>query len=407
VHQQTMKFIKQEMRREIAERNKFMLAMHAGLDQLQNPNVQRDVLNGAHGAPLLKEDDLVELNELYKILKPSLREPDFAAKIETGAEIVAKLFESRGKINNKPSQQVKSLIDSIVESQYFKSGPVTSVPIETVHEETSTATETQPQPPPQQQQQPVHPPEVPMPVNNPVSAQMMIAQDREMTFSFIQESQLEIESPHMDPAVVAVSSFAPPPPQIQSAPENNHVFKPTAPPAESLNNIQPGIRDLNLNHMNSNNAEEEEEWDDKMATTPYINSTNVNGNLEGDQDNTNGLDRGSRGAYRGRGSGGRGRGGRGNGYGNSRPPRTGSRGGGGGFNNHKGGYFRADRIGQSDTEPVDFRGKGSRGYSRSFRGNGNGPAPGGPSLRRGARPGGPPGGAPKTYNGIHEPRPEN
>jgi hypothetical protein len=34
---------------------------------------------------------------------------------------------------------------------------------------------------------------------------------QESTYSFLQESQIDIESPHMDPAVVAVSSFIPPP----------------------------------------------------------------------------------------------------------------------------------------------------------------------------------------------------
>lgn len=77
-----------------------------------------------------------------------------------------KKSESRGKVNNRPSQQVKSLIDSIVESQYFTSGPATSVPIETVEDIV---------PPPQETPNSVHVPEVPI-GNNPVPAQMMIGQ---------------------------------------------------------------------------------------------------------------------------------------------------------------------------------------------------------------------------------------
>ncbi len=100
-------------------------------------------------------------------------------------------------------------------------------------------------------------------------------------YSFMQESQLEIESPHMDPAVVAVSSYAPPPPQIQSQPDANHVF-PTEPLGEPLNAIQTGVRDLNLNNhnMNSHNGEEQEDWEDKMAATTFNNSTSVNGNMK-------------------------------------------------------------------------------------------------------------------------------
>ncbi|CAL8079685.1 unnamed protein product [Orchesella dallaii] len=733
VHQQTIKFIKQEMRRENGERNKFILSLHAGLDQLQNPNVQHDFLVGEHGAVKVTEEDLTDLTEVSKLIRPSLRESDFALKIETGAEVVAKLFESRGKVNNKPSHQLKTMIDSIVESQYFTSGPTPIVPIETVEEVV---------PRPQETPNPVHVPEIPMGNSNPVPAQIMMNQedyarislsdnefeerdyinpytgrrlavpvkvplqlkdllpdppppktptpapclaksttvkpcpppglpavvsqtrlpiprvvgrftpspsvgqprrsqmleqtmqspvigqskpspgfghsmqppiirqpmqspvygqptqspvygqptqspiygqsiqspvigqpiqspgfgqvqprvieqsmqspvygqpmqtpsigqliqyqeqqmqppmigqpmqtasigqpiqyqeqqmqppmigqpmqtasigqpiqyheqqlqspmigqpmqysaqqqmlpsiieqlmrfpaqqtrlsqqtrgqstnipipigdyrrryhnfsrrnaarnstnvaqsevrsfkpgfgswrDREMAYSFMQESQLEIESPHMDPAVVAVSSYAPPPPQIQPQPENNHVFTPA--PTEDLSSIQSGVRDLNLNHMNSNNGEEEEDWDDKITTATFNNSTSVNGNMEGGDENTNGFDRSGRGSFRGR--GGRGRG-RGNGYGNSRPPKTG--GSRGGF--HQGaryGAFRAERIGQSDGETGEFRGKGGRGFPRSFRGNGNAPPSAGGPPRRGGR------GAAKTFNGIHEPR---
>ncbi|ODM91014.1 Caprin-2, partial [Orchesella cincta] len=388
VHQQTIKFIKQELRRENADRNKFILSLQAGLDQLQNPNVQHDFLLGEHGAVKVTEEDLTDLSEVTKLVRPSLREPDFAAKIETGAEVVAKLFESRGKVNNKPSHQLKTMIDSIVDSQYFTSGPTPIVPIETVEEVV---------PRPQETPNPVHVPEIPMGNNNPVPAQIMMNQDRDMAYSFMQESQLEIESPHMDPAVVAVSSYAPPPPQIQPQPENNHVFTPA--PTEGLTSIQSGVRDLNLNHMNSNNVEEEEDWEDKITTATFNNSTSVNGNMEGGDENTNGFDRSGRGSFRGRGGGRGSRGGRGNGYGNSRPPRTG--GSRGGF--HQGakyGAFRAERIGQSDAETAEFRGKGGRGFPRSFRG-GNGnvpPTAGGPPPRRGGR------GAAKTYNGIHEPR---
>lgn len=165
-----------------------------------------------------------------------------------------------------------------------------------------------------------------------------------MQFSFIQDSQLEIESPHMDPAVVAVSSHVPPqPPQIQTQPDSNHMFVSVqAPPTEDLTSIQSGMRDLNVNHnnMNSNNVQEEDnKWD---ATTHNFSTTN--GNVEGGEDNTNGFDRSGRGAYKGRG-GGRGRGGFGA-RGNSRPPKGGSR---GGFNNsNKNRFGRVERIGQSD-----------------------------------------------------------
>lgn len=54
--------------------------------------MQHDFLVGENGAQKLTKDDLVELTELSKILKPSLREPDFSLKMDAGAELVAKLF---------------------------------------------------------------------------------------------------------------------------------------------------------------------------------------------------------------------------------------------------------------------------------------------------------------------------
>lgn len=103
------------------------------------------------------------------------------------------------------------------------------------------------------------------------------------TYSFMQESQLEIESPHMDPAVVAVSSFAPPPPQLQSQSDANHVFNPEQ-VNETMGVIQPGVRDLNLNHtMNThNNGEAEEDWEEKMPASTFNNNSSVNGNMKED-----------------------------------------------------------------------------------------------------------------------------
>lgn len=63
-----------------------------GLESQQDPNVQNDLLIGENGALKMNKEELMDLTELTKALKPSLREPDFASKIEAGAEVVAKLF---------------------------------------------------------------------------------------------------------------------------------------------------------------------------------------------------------------------------------------------------------------------------------------------------------------------------
>lgn len=54
--------------------------------------MQHDFLVGENGAQKLTKDDLLELTELSKVLKPSLREPDFSLKMDAGAELIAKLF---------------------------------------------------------------------------------------------------------------------------------------------------------------------------------------------------------------------------------------------------------------------------------------------------------------------------
>lgn len=85
-----------------------------------------------------------------------------------------------------------------------------------------------------------------------------------MAFSFMQDSklaELEIESPHMDPAVVAVSAYPPHPDSL------GYRSSPT-PIAEPLNHS--GIRELNLNHLN--NVDEDEDWHPAIS-----NGNNVDG----------------------------------------------------------------------------------------------------------------------------------
>ncbi|CAL8138126.1 unnamed protein product [Orchesella dallaii] len=373
VHQQTSKFIRQELRRENAERNKFVLSLIAGLDQLQNPKVQRDFLQGELGPIKATEEDLTNLMEVLKLVKPSLREPDFSAKVEAGAEAITKLFESRGQINNKPSHQLKPIVEALVGSQYF-----TTVP--TVVEEEL---------PPQELPNQDHPlEEVSVCNGNPVPA--LLNQQGEASFSFVQESKLEND---INSAGVVASSAAPRTAEIQ--PENMNNQELTSAPSKNMTNISThsGDRELGANHTNSK-IEEEAHNDNggKIKSATFYNTASANGNIEDEEEHSNGYPRSGRGSYRGR--GGRGRGGSYE-HGNSKPFRNGGSRGGYHQSSYRGGV-RAERMGQSDAETAEFRGKGGRGnFQRSYRGTGtNGSVPhfeSGPG-RRGGR------GTAKSFN---------
>lgn len=54
--------------------------------------MQHDFLFGENGAQKLNNDDLYQLTELNKVLKPSLRDQDFSSKLEAGSEVIVKLF---------------------------------------------------------------------------------------------------------------------------------------------------------------------------------------------------------------------------------------------------------------------------------------------------------------------------
>ena len=84
----------------------------------------------------------------------------------------------------------------------------------------------------------------------------------------MQESQIDIESPHMDPAVVSVSSFAPPLPQQVT---NQNVYNNT------VDNINAGLNDLALNRLSTNakNCEEIDDWDQGAITTTTFNNSNA------------------------------------------------------------------------------------------------------------------------------------
>ena len=94
----------------------------------------------------------------------------------------------------------------------------------------------------------------------------MLGLFQESSYNFMQESQIDIESPHMDPAVVSVSSFAPPLPQQVA---NQNVYN------NSVDNINAGLNDLALSRLNTNtkNDDEIDEWDQgSIPTTTFNNS---------------------------------------------------------------------------------------------------------------------------------------
>ncbi|CAG7704213.1 unnamed protein product [Allacma fusca] len=298
---------KEQTERAVVETDRYrqLLLFQRVLDQiLNNQRIRQDFVNGVQGTVKLSQDDLNSLDEFASLISPDRDSPEYLKQVDSAAEHIALLFQGKTKaVAGKNYKEIQTLLLSISSCEYFD--PKNLV---------ITAEEPQqPEPEPQV----TIPPVAPVPVIDPVPAQIIHPQ--ESTYNFMQESQIDIESPHMDPAVVSVSSFAPPP----------------------------------LPHTNKN-EEEIDEWDQGGVPSATFNNSNAPAPDEanGRGDGANVFDRTVRGGFqnnfRGRGGGRRVT----NGY---RDHRSGPRGGNRGYQNGRGGYRgepreRNDRTDRADAE---------------------------------------------------------
>ncbi|CAL1289906.1 unnamed protein product [Larinioides sclopetarius] len=225
------------------------------LSCFQNEDVRSDFLNGENGAIQLTSEQLSQLDQLYKLLGPGL--PNERADISNHFHALAEnhifLVEGKNKeIAGTTYKVLKDLLFSIKESGYFSrpSEPLEDgISSDDMQEEnlaekmenTNISVE-QPeviQSPTNDQQYEVaeesngncigttdEVPEPPPSVQNGPLQEVLSSQN---SFNFLQESQIDMGAPHMDPAVVAVHQIAPP--QAVNFTMNPY---PSSPPLEEI-----------------------------------------------------------------------------------------------------------------------------------------------------------------------------
>lgn len=239
------KFNKKQAKKERLERQatelkrvKEMLRVQNLLDSLGSEQVRSDFQKGRHGAVVLSEENLNQLDELYKLINPS-REPnvDYQAQLNAAGDHVICLIDSREKeVVGTTYKALKELINDVSNCGYFERALKEENTEECGAEQEFVVVNRQELPEPDSVEvQSSLPPEVSdqqpemagttETLNNiqdpdsffseaPTATQQDVSYQRQRPFqeivssvqgkfNFLQESTIDMESPHMDPAVVA------------------------------------------------------------------------------------------------------------------------------------------------------------------------------------------------------------
>ncbi|XP_054710062.1 caprin-1-like [Uloborus diversus] len=214
------------------------------LAQFQNEEARSDFLNGENGAVQLTSEQLSQLDQFYKLIGPGLpnEQADLNNYCHTLAENHIFLVEGRNKeIAGTTYKALKEILQSINECGYFSrpSEPVDddeSSSDETPIEEAAIEKEELKQEEFQGEDDSENLPDscneqfetsdeekIPMLsvaiqedshheiLSNAPTKPLQEVLSPQGTFNFLQESQIDLDAPHMDPAVVAVRQIAPPP----------------------------------------------------------------------------------------------------------------------------------------------------------------------------------------------------
>jgi len=182
IHQEHEKMVKKQAKREKVERQAAeikkmgeILHLQSTLDLLGGPDVREDFKSGKHGAVVLTEDNLDQLDALYQAISPSREEGsgDYAQQLTTAAEHLVNTLDGKDRqVLGTTYKELKELLNLINDCGYFervsqaKSDEVSEVTAEVTEEPTEEAEEESPEesevgtelessPEPQQQQQPI------------------------------------------------------------------------------------------------------------------------------------------------------------------------------------------------------------------------------------------------------------
>lgn len=266
---------KSEKQMQEVKRVKEVLQLQGLLDQMGSDTVRKDFQTGKHGAIVLTEENLDQLDELYKLISPTRdNESDYLESLSEASEHIVCLLDAKDKpvVGTTSYKDLKELLDLISQCGYFEKAQATEGVKEGGDVEFEVVEHTDVPAPDSEEVQSSLPPDVQTeevetkPVatgqqminndtlntqpqvitaqadaffNTPVSSQTVEEQQQaelaalqqqqrrpfqeivssvQGNFNFLQESTIEVEakrefSPHMDPAVVA----AHPMPQSQQS----------------------------------------------------------------------------------------------------------------------------------------------------------------------------------------------
>ncbi|GFO33824.1 Caprin-1, partial [Plakobranchus ocellatus] len=98
-----------------------ILQLQSLLDLLGGDKVREDFKTGKHGAVVLTEDNLNQLDELYQAISPSREESGYSQRLITAAEHLVAILDGKDRqVVGTTYKEIKELITSISECGYFE-----------------------------------------------------------------------------------------------------------------------------------------------------------------------------------------------------------------------------------------------------------------------------------------------
>ncbi|XP_041365112.1 caprin-1-like isoform X2 [Gigantopelta aegis] len=251
INNETEKLLRKQAKREKIEKQALetkrireLLKLQTLLDNMGSDKVRNDFKTGKHGAVVLTEENLNQLDELYQLISPSRDDDNYAEQLASAAEHIVSLLDSKEKeVVGTTYKELKDLINLIGDCGYFENARKAEEQVEApVAKETedivekmgsvdvAVASEVAPEPEELSFDQVIVQPESGTMDKVPSSQISEIQQSAfytdsyteqrqkpvdeiitpmQGTFNFLQESTIDIESsPHLDPAVVAAQPMS-------------------------------------------------------------------------------------------------------------------------------------------------------------------------------------------------------
>lgn len=254
---------------------KEVLMINNVLSTMGDEKIRDDFLNGKDGAMTLSEESLQRLDALYKMITPTRDVegdgPSYDSQLVSGSEHLFAIVEGKKKeILGTTYQALKELIFGIHDCAYFKkpeekekettasvngdhSGSETEAaavvvePEEKSTEQPSVVTSTDDETVEVQTENSVQEDRSIQAEDNSVFSTFThtkpygdVFPDAQGSFDFLQESQIDPDSPHMDPAVVAAHPMVPPSnrQQVYPSPSQPNELVSSPYPNQSVNDSQ-------------------------------------------------------------------------------------------------------------------------------------------------------------------------